>query len=319
MAHGLDTLPDDQARELLTAAATGLRQPHSAWVLTDALDIVCTQPDLAARLGNRTLRDLAALAEAALSGDSDAAYAQPAVAGLLRLAVAGGTPHRLLTLLTEITGTEPADALERLPVLIGIARDHFADTDRLLDVLGALENQPDLAPDSRADASFELALAAERTALEAAEGTTADEQLRLALMRFSEIDRTHEARLDARAHAAAISAVLAFADPEKNPTGADKARQQLTEASGQLDATAAQLAAWTGRMHQLDWLSARGLTQSAWSRLVTTLNIAQTRLDQPSWYKPAGALNPPVALFTSCDSRCTPHRAARGWRRVRCS
>ncbi|MFD4862974.1 hypothetical protein [Streptomyces atratus] len=225
MAHGLDTLPDNQARELLTAAAAGLRQPHSAWVLTDALDIVCTQPDLAARLGNRTLRDLAALAEAALSGDSDAAYAQPAVAGLLRLAVAGGTPHRLLTLLTEITGTEPADALERLPVLIGIARDHFADTDRLLDVLGALENQPDLAPDSRADASFELALATERTALEAADRTTADEQLRLALMRFSEIDRTHEARLDARAHAAAISAVLAFADPEKNPTGADKARQ----------------------------------------------------------------------------------------------
>ncbi|KIF67132.1 hypothetical protein HY68_36075 [Streptomyces sp. AcH 505] len=306
VAHGLDTLPDDQARALLAAAAAGLRQPHSAWVLTDALDIVCTQPDLAARLGNRTLRDLAALAEAALSGDSDAAYAQPAVAGLLRLAVAGGTPHRLLTLLTEITGTEPADALERLPVLIGIARDHFADTDGLLDVLGTLENQPGLAPNSRADASFELALAAERAALEAPDRATADEQLRLALMRFSEIDRTHEARLDARAHAAAISAVLAFADLEKDPAGADKARTQLTEASGQLDATAAQLAAWTGRMHQLDWLSARGLAQSAWSRLVTTLSIAQTHLDQPSWYNPAGAFNDLLNIYVASRSICTP-------------
>ncbi|MGW2612964.1 hypothetical protein ACWC4A_53285 [Streptomyces mirabilis] len=312
VARGLDRLPDDQARELLAAAASGLRRPHSAWVLADALDIVCTQPDLATRLGSRTLRDLAVLAEDALSGESDAALAQPAIAGLLRLAVAGGTPHRLLALLTEITGTEPTDALERLPVLIGIARDHFADTERLLDVLGALENQPDLAPASRADASFELAMAAERAALESEDRTTADKQLRVALMRFSEIDRTHEARLDARAHAAAIQAVLAFADLEKNPTGADEARQQLTEASSQLDATAAQLAAWTGRMHQLDWLSARGLTQSAWSRLVTTLNIAQTHLDQPSWYNPNGALNDLLHVYVASRSIHTPAPDAPG-------
>ncbi|WP_406278768.1 hypothetical protein OHT93_37885 [Streptomyces sp. NBC_00191] len=312
LAHGLDTLPDDQARPLLAAATSGLRHPHSAWVLADALDVVCTRPDLAARLGTRTLRDLAALAEDALSGESDPGLAQPAIAGLLRLAVAGGTPHRLLTLLTEITGTESADALERLPVLIGIARDHFADTDRLLDVLSALENQPDLAPATRADASFELALADERTALEAGDRTTADEQLRRALMRFAEIDRNHEARLDARAHAAAIKAVLAFADLEKNPTGADKARQQLTEASDQLDATAAHLAAWTGRMHQLDWLSARGLTQSAWSRLVTTLNTAQTHLDQPSWYNPAGALNDLLSIYVASRSIHIPAPDAPG-------
>ncbi|WP_307160584.1 hypothetical protein [Streptomyces rishiriensis] len=305
VARGLDSLPADQARVLLSAAAEGLRQPHSAWVLADALDIVCTQPDLTARLGSRILRDLATLAEDALSGESDAAFAQPAVAGLLRLAVAGGNPHRLLALLTEITGTEPAEALERLPVLIGIARDHFADTDRLLDVLGALENQPDLTPDSRADVSFELAMAAERTALEAGDLSTADEQLRTALMRFSEIDRTHEARLDARAHAAAITAVLAFADLEKNPTAADRARQQLTEASSHLNATAAQLAAWTGRMHQLDWLSARGLAQSAWSRLVTTLTIAQTHLDQPSWYNPAAALNDLLHIYVASRSILT--------------
>lgn len=26
-----------------------------------------------------------------------------------------------------------------------------------------------------------------------------------------------------------------------------------------------------------------------------------------------------LALYTSCGSRCTPHRTACGWRRVRCS
>ncbi|WP_406337515.1 hypothetical protein OG987_42645 [Streptomyces sp. NBC_01620] len=306
LAHGLDTIPADQAAPLLAAVARGLRQPHSAWVLADALDVVCTRPELAARLGNRIVRDLATLAEDALAGDCDAALAQPAIAGLLRLAVAGGSPHRLLALLTEITGTEAADALDRLPILIGIARDHFADTDHLLDVLNALENQPDLNPATRADASFELALADERTALEAADRTTADEQLQRALMRFTELDRTHEARLDARAHAAAIEAVLAFAGLEQNPTGNNNARQRLTDAADQLDTTAAHLAAWTGRMHQLDWLSARSLTQSAWSKLVTTLNAAQAHLDQPSWYNPADALNDLLQIYLASRSIHAP-------------
>ncbi|WP_437080833.1 hypothetical protein [Streptomyces sp. enrichment culture] len=306
LAHSLDTIPADQAAPLLAAAARGLRRPHSAWVLTDALDVVCTQPELADRLGNRTVRDLATLAEDALAGDCDAALAQPAIAGLLRLAVAGGSPHRLLALLTEITGSEPADALERLPILIGIARDHFAETDHLLDVLSALENQPDLNPATRADASFELALADERTALEAADRNTADEQLRRALMRFTELDRTHEARLDARAHAAAINAVLAFADLEQNPTGDNSARQRLTDAADQLDTTAAHLAAWTGRMHQLDWLSARGLAQSAWSKLVTSLNAAQTHLYQPSWYSPADALSDLLQIYLASRSIHAP-------------
>lgn len=312
LAHGIDTIPAEQAAPLLAAAAQGLRQPHSAWVLADALDVVCTRPGLANRLGNRIVRDLATLAEDALAGDCDAALAQPAIAGLLRMAVAGGSPHRLLALLTEITGTEPADALDRLPILIGIARDHFADTDRLLDVLNALENQPDLNPATRADASFELALADERAALEAADRTTAGEQLQRALMRFTELDRTHEARLDARAHAAAIEAVLAFADLEQNPTNDSSARQRLTEAADQLDTTAAHLAAWTGRMHQLDWLSARSLTQSAWAKLVTTLNAAQAHLDQPSWYKPAEALNDLLEIYLASRSIHAPANDSTG-------
>ncbi|WP_143204968.1 hypothetical protein [Streptomyces sp. CB02009] len=312
LAHGIDTLPAEQAAPLLAAAAQGLRQPHSAWVLADALDVVCTRPGLAARLGNRIVRDLATLAEDALAGDCDAALAQPAIAGLLRLAVAGGSPHRLLALLTDITGTEPADALDRMPILIGIARDHFADTNRLLDVLNALENQPDLNPATRADASFELALADERAALEAADRTTAGEQLQRALMRFTELDRTHEARLDARAHAAAIEAVLAFADLEQNPTGDSSARQRLTEAADQLDTTAAHLAAWTGRMHQLDWLSARSLAQSAWAKLVTTLNTAQAHLDQPSWYNPADALNDLLKVYLTSRSIYAPANDSTG-------
>ncbi|MDQ1013214.1 hypothetical protein QFZ82_007699 [Streptomyces sp. V4I23] len=311
LAHGLDTIPADQAASLLAAAARGLRHPHSAWVLADALDVVCTQPELAARLGNRTVRDLATLAEDALAGDCDAALAQPAIAGLLRLAVGGGSPHRLLALLTEITGSEPADALERLPVL-SASPATTSPTPTTSSTLSTLENQPDLSPATRADATFELALADERTALEAADRITAEEQLRRALMRFTELDRSHEARLDARAHAAAIEAVLAFADLEQNPTGDNSARQRLTDAADQLDTTAAHLAAWTGRMHQLDWLSARSLAQSAWSKLVTTLHAAQTHLDQPSWYNPAEALNDLLQIFLASRSIHAPANDSQG-------
>ena len=290
LGRDLNAVDSDQARQLLDAAARGLRNPQAAWVLADAIDVVCAQPALASRLGNRTIRDLAAHVEAALAGDADAALAQPAAAGLLRLAVAQtATPHRLLGLLTEITGNEPSAALERLPILVGVAHDHFGD-DALLEVLGALENQTDLSAGTRADATFELAVADMRTALESSDRSAVEEYLRRALMRFTDLDRTHEARLDARAHAAAVDAILAFAALGQRPAAATPAEQRLAEAATQLDTATAQLTAWTRGMHQLDWLSARGLTQSAWSRLVTSLQTAHTHLDQPSWYDPAGAL-----------------------------
>lgn len=302
LGRDLDAVDGDQARRLLDAAAQGLRNPQAAWVLADAIDVVCAHPALATRLGTRTVRDLAAHVEAALAGDADAALAQPAVAGLLRLAVAQtATPHRLMALLAEITGDEPSEALERLPILVGVAHDHFGD-DTLLDVLSALENQTDLPAGTRADATFELAVADMRTALEASDRSAVEDHLRRALMRFKDLDRTHEARLDARAHAAAVDAVLAFGELDQQPATAAPAEQRLAQAADQLDATTALLTEWTRGMHRLDWLSARGLAQSAWSRLVTSLQTARTHLDQPSWYDPAGTLGDLLDVYVASRS-----------------
>ncbi|MBS2966697.1 hypothetical protein KGA66_26915 [Actinocrinis puniceicyclus] len=301
LARGLDSLPEDQATPLLAAAARGLFEPHAAWVLSDAIDVLCEHPQLIARLGSQTTRNLAVLAENALAGDTDAALARAAIVGLLRLAVAGQTsPHRLLALLADLTGTEAADALDRLPILIGVAHDYFADAESLLGVLAKLENRPDLAPATRADAAFELALADERAALQAPDRATVEDGLRRALMRFAELDRTHESRLDARAHAAAIEAILAFAELEHDPSGI--AQERLNGAARKLDITAANLAAWTSGLHQLEWLSARGEAQAAWSRLVTTLRTGQAHLDQPSWYNPAGALNDLLQIYLASRS-----------------
>ncbi|MGW6574920.1 hypothetical protein ACWGAN_22535 [Streptomyces sp. NPDC054945] len=306
LARALDTLTGEQAAPLLTAAARGLRTPYAAWVLADALDVMCTQPQLTSRLGNRTVKDLASLAEDALTGDVDSALTQPAVAGLLRLAAAGHhPPHRLLALLEDITGTEPADALERLPILIGTTHAHFPATNTLLEVLSTLEKQADLPPQTRADATFELALADLRAALDAPERAAAQDRLRLALMRFTGLQHDHEARLDAAAYAAALQAVLAFAALEDDPATNDT-HDEIAEAAQRLDDATANLAAWTSGMHQLDWLTTRGQTQAAWSHLVTTLRTAQAHLDMPSWYNPASALTDLLQVYQASRSIRAP-------------
>lgn len=272
LAHASETLSEPQATTLLDAIHHGLAHPHAAWVLADALDILFAAPALH-HLAAATARTLADHAEAALSAQAPAALAQPAVAGLLRLSIAGHTnPHRLLLLLTDITGNEPAEALERLPILLGIAHDHYQDPD-LLTALTRLENQVTLSATTRADASYELALAALQRALRATDRATTEHHLRHALQRLTDLDRIHEARLDARAYAAAIEAVLAFADLEQQPSSADL-QARVSAAADRLDATLTQTAAWTARLHQLDWLSARAATQAAWSRLIVSLRTA---------------------------------------------
>ncbi|ANQ75570.1 MULTISPECIES: hypothetical protein [Rhodococcus] len=302
VARDFDVLQEDQANVLLDAVARGFRSPHAAWILTEALDTVCAHLVMSARLSTGLARDLTKLAEVAFTPQSQteaAALAHPAVSGLLRLAVGGYTnPHRLLVLLTEITGAEPADALERLPILIGLAHDHFGESD-LLEVLVMLENRPNLSLASRADASFELAIADVREALNAADASATEQYLRRALFRFAELDRTHEARLDARAYAAAVEAVLAFLELGQGVAGAD---QRISEASDRLSETTALFTAWSGRFHELTWLSARGSAQSAWSCLVTTLCTASGHLKEPSWWNPVVALNNLLDVYIASRS-----------------
>ncbi|MFF1918914.1 hypothetical protein ACFVYE_47070 [Streptomyces sp. NPDC058239] len=286
---------------LVAAAIRGLSKPYAAWVLSDALDVLCSSPVLLDELGKQAGRVLATHAEDALSGTAGPAFAQPAVAGLLRLCVAGkSSPHRLLLLLTEITGQEPAEALERLPLLIGITHDHYPD-DGLLEVLCVLENHADLASGSQADAGFELAVGELRRALEAVDHAEVEACMRRALLRFTELDRTQEARLDARAYAEALGCVLAFAVPPVGKAAAPS-RSEVEAGAARLEEAVAQLSAWRGRMHELSWLSARGLSQSAWSRLVDGLRTAALHLDQPSWYSPATALNDLLQVYQASRS-----------------
>lgn len=198
-------------------------------------------------------------------------------------------------LLTEITGDEPADALDRVPLLIGIAHDHFRDND-LPGVLTRLADNPNLPAPTRADATFELALADLQNALHEHDRVTVETHLRRALMRFHAVDRENEARQDARAYAAAVEAVLIFADLDEDPD-TDILRARLAAAVDQLEASIATLNAWNSRHHHLPWLAARGQAITAWARLVTELRTAETHLTQPSWYDAASALNQLLGVY----------------------
>ncbi|MFE2159946.1 hypothetical protein ACFW9M_19285 [Streptomyces lydicus] len=299
LAHVSD-LPDPEREALVSAAVRGLQKPHAAWTVSESVDVLCSSSALLDIMGRQAARTLATQAEDALSGDVAPAFAQPAIAGLLRLCLAGQcSPHRLLLLLTEISGQEPVEALERLPLLIGVAHDHFPDNG-LLDVLCLLENHPTLSPAARADAGFELAIGELRRALEASDRAEATEAMRRALFRFTELDRIQEARLDARAYAAAVESVLAFSADSDGSAG--PSRLEVEAGAARLEQAVVQLQAWHGRMSELPWLSARGLGQGAWAKLVHSLRTAAAHLDQPSWYSPAAALGDLLRVYEASRS-----------------
>ncbi|MGC5382072.1 hypothetical protein ACPXB1_26725 [Micromonospora sp. DT68] len=278
--------PDVPATQDTLAALTpaidqGFRQPYRAWVLLEACEILNNEPVLSNAYGRKAATALLRHAEAALDGGEDPAYAHPAIAGLLPLCLGGYLNHRRLTgLLTDIRGDEPPDALHRLPLLIGIAYDHYRD-DGLLGVLHTLEHAPALPPAARNDARYELALATLSAALHADQADEVMRLLKVAALRLANVEDAEEARLDARAYRLAVTAALAFADLDGQRTST--VRDRLVSTAHDLDATVAQRFAWAARRHQPPWLEARGHTEAAWHQLVATLRHVSTRLLEPSW------------------------------------
>jgi hypothetical protein len=299
-AHPDSHATPEHLGRVLAAVERGFRRPYAAWVLAEAIDSLYEQQKLLELCGARIAPVIARHAEDALSGGQDPAYAQPSVAGLLQLSIAGHTNHRrLLLMLTEITGAEPVDALERLPLLIGVAHDHYNDSG-LIDVLQRLEDIDDLPHAARNDARYELAVATLRAGLHAQDR---DDVLRLlhdAALRLQFVADAEEGRLDARALGCALDAVFAFTDLDfttPNPRHADSARSRLTGIAQDLGSAVAQRAAWTSRMHQPRWLEARGLAEAAWAHLGTILNTTAPHLLEVSWYDASQVLTSILDIY----------------------
>ncbi|MER7455632.1 hypothetical protein [Micromonospora sp. NPDC126480] len=295
VAQAPTQLSEAALKALTAAIEAGIRDPFAAWVLAEALDTLYQHPDLMSRYSKNTAAALARHAADALQGNRDPAYAHPAIAGLLQLSISGhANPHRVLLVLTEIDGTEPIEALERLPLLIGVAHDHYGEG-QLITVLQTLEQHPGLPPAARNDARYELAVVALRAGLRSADRAEVTRLLRDAAMLMHRVDAAQEARLDARAYGLALDAVLLFAGLDSGPAPA--IRDRIATNAHSLSAVVTQRAAWSCRMHQPRWLEARGNIEAAWARLVTTLTSAATHLHEPSWYHASTVLTGVLQVY----------------------
>lgn len=309
VAQGASQLTDAEVGPLTAAVEAGFRKPYAAWILAEALDILYQHPDLLRRCSKSTARSLASHATDALQGHRDPAYAHPAIAGLLQLSISEhANPHQVLWLLTEIDGTEPVGALERLPLLIGVAHDHYEDH-ALVAVLQTLEQHPDLPPATRNDARYELAVATLRAGLQSSDRAEVTRLLRDAAMLMHRVDDAQEARLDARAYGLALDAVLLFTDLASGPVPA--IRDRIAATTDSLGVVVTQRAAWSCRMHQPRWLEARGHIEAAWAQLATALMSAATHLHEPSWYDASTVLTGVLQVYEASRAVYT-HTAETG-------
>ncbi|MFD5200484.1 hypothetical protein ACFWM7_10100 [Streptomyces sp. NPDC058375] len=290
-AHSLTTHPGRTFTPITQALQHGLAHPHSAWTLAECLDTLCNHAALLQSMEPKHLsRLLAGHAESALRAQASPHIARPALAGLLHLVITGRcNPRQLLLILTDLDATEPSDALEMLPVLLGVAHSHFGDPD-LLTSLTRIENHASLPAPLRADACFELALAQIKKAAGAVDGPQAQACLDQAALRLHHVIEQSEARPDARAWLAATQAVLAF-----TPTSP----HQLDTALDHLQHATAHHQAWTARLGDLPWLAARGIAQAAWLRLTTRLHRAAAHLAEPSWYEAARTLADVLDIYSA--------------------
>ncbi|MER7179499.1 hypothetical protein ABT404_08440 [Streptomyces hyaluromycini] len=289
-ARSLTTYPASTLTPIAQALQHGLTHPHSPWTLAEALDTLCNHPGLLAAMDPKRLsRLLAHHAGSALTHQTDTPHlARPALAGLLHLAVTGHcNPHQLLLILTDLDATEPPDALEMLPVLLGIAHSHFGDP-ALLTVLHRLEQHPGLSEPVRTDACFELALAQIKHAAEADNGPQARALLDHAALRLDHVIDHSEARPDALAWLTAIHTVLAFT-PDRH--------HSLDGLLNRLHHATCHHQAWSARLGEIPWLTARGSSQAAWHRLAARIHTTAAHLTQPSWYDAARTLTDVLDIY----------------------
>jgi hypothetical protein len=282
-AHDIEPADDQLRRRIDRAVVDGFAHHDRVSSYASAAARLLIYPGLAHRLGRALEVALLARAEQATSPTADSASAAvgaTAAEAVLHLSTTGTLrPHRLLAYLTDLAdtiGTMPAELCVRLPRMVGIAHEHFADDD-LLTILEQLLTIPDAEP----DAVFELALASLRRALNANDLAALMPALVEARDGFAATEAGAEARHDARAYGAAIDAIVAFDRSDQGP---------FHDAVARLDAAVTQHHAWLSGMHSPPWRWARGQAEAAWLQLSTSMVAAAQSGRDACWYHPQRAI-----------------------------
>ena len=280
---------DTQWQPAATVFPTGLAAQRSVLHLTASMDALLHSPAAAKALGKP-------LTAALLDGLPDRIEAAPLLAaarleGAVRLAVAEAvTPFKLWQALEDVPTDGPEDFLERLPRLLGLTLDCWADEDTFADTVRTLLQQLTHDEATDVDAMFELGCDLLRRALAAQDIGTVTTHLVQARQQFETAAQAEEARHDALTYAAVCDAILAFGR-------ADAAA--INHAADQIADTLDQRQAWLHRAHQPKWLQPRRSAEIAWHHLVLRLRAAAITLQDDAWMDAWQALDTVLAAYSA--------------------
>ncbi|GAA1814946.1 hypothetical protein HC028_09210 [Planosporangium flavigriseum] len=294
-----DSTAGDDLQRIDTAIADGFKTHERPTSYASAVGRLLHYPRLAKRLDRRLERALFARAEDAFAPAAPAravAIGASALEALVHLITTRVyKQHRLLTFfgdLLETIDTAPGEFKRRLPRLVGILHEHFAEND-LITLLQQLARDP--AADH--DAGFELALADLRLTLDAEDFPTVFDGLTRARRGFAALTTAQEQRHDAEAYAAAIDAIVAFNRGDVAP---------VQEASTRLGQAVSQHAAWLAGCYSPPWMTNRREEEHAWQRLSVFLAAAAEPLSDDAWYRVDEAIGALLDAYRA--SRTFPRR-----------
>ncbi|MFM9812910.1 hypothetical protein ACKI16_30915 [Streptomyces scabiei] len=285
---------DAQWQPAASAFPQGLATQPSVLHLTASMDALLHSPAAAKSLGKplttALLDDLLGHIERA------PLLAAARLEGAVRLAVADAvTPFKVWQALEDVPSDGPEDFLERLPRLLGLTLDRWADEDTITDTVRALLQQ--LVHDEAADvdAMFELGCDLLRRALSSQDMGTITTHLVQARKQFETAAQAEEARDDARTYAAVCDALLAFG--RHDAAAIDRAADQIANALDQREA-------WLHRTHQPTWLQPRRSAEIAWHRLILQLRAAATALQEDAWMDAWQALDTVLSAYSAARTVC---------------
>lgn len=295
LAHAVAQALEDADPAWADTAAlfpAGFAEQSSLLAFNSALETLLDSPATAKALAK-------ALNGALLDNLAETVNGMPLLAaarleGAVRLAASSAVaPYRVWDTLTELPPEGPDDFLERLPRILGVALDCWAQQEKTVtaavrDLLAHLS--VDEASD--VDALFELGCDRLRSALSASDLPGICQQMSEARSLFAAAEAAEEAREDATAYLAVCDAVLGF-------TAGDAAR--VASAASRIEQALERRAAWLHGTHQPSWMQPRRSAEIAWSRLLLQLKAASQHLGETAWLEPWQALD--AVLGAYCAAR----------------
>ncbi|MFE3269955.1 hypothetical protein [Streptomyces sp. NPDC059215] len=287
VTHAFDAA--DTAWEPAAAAfPSGIARQTSVLALTSSLETLLGSPATAKALANSLNRAL-------LDGLTEQVEQVPLLAaarleGAVRLAASDSVkPYQVWDILEELPADGPEDFLERLPRVLGVALDCWAQQEsRVSTAVRELLQHLSVDENADVDALFELGCDRLRTALSSTDLAHVSRLLNEARALFAAVEAAEEARDDAATYLAVCDAILGFT--------AHNAIQVIS-AADRIEQALERRRAWLHGTHQPAWLQPRQAAEAAWSQLLIHLRAAAEQFAADVWMDSWQAVDVVLATY----------------------